>query len=112
LLISEARCLNKAVAYSLLAAILGILLTLLPLITLVEIRAPIRPYPHPLGDEDTFLPSFQLKDLNRIGEGTPPDSNLDLTVLAISFAIAAAIYLLNKRRLSSRDQEYARFNPY
>jgi hypothetical protein len=102
--------LNKAVAYSLLAAILGIVLTLLPLITLVEIWAPIRP--NPLGGEDTFLPFLQLKELDGVSEGTPADSNLDLTVLAIAFAIAAAIYLLNKRRLSSRDQEYARFNPY
>lgn len=101
---------NKAIAYSLLAAVLGIVLTLMPLIMLVEIRLPIRPLP--LGDGNAFLPSFQLKDFHRIGEGTPADSNLDLTVLAISFAIAATIYLLNKHRMSSSDEHYARLYPY
>jgi len=88
-----------------LAVVLGIVLTILPLITLVEVRLQ--------SSQSENLPlSRQLKDLDGVSEGTPADSNLDLTVLAIAFAIAAVIYLINKRRLSSRDQEYARFNPY
>ena len=84
---------NKILVYSAVAVVLGLMLIIVPLITLAEIIA-----------ENHYAPvgSF-CKELEKL-EGTygldaPKYSAADLEIFAISFVIALVVYVLFKRRL-------------
>jgi len=87
--------LKKILLYFLVAVVLGLLLTIIPLITLAEFEA-----------EDHYATFFSLPDqmrkLERPAEGLGKStySSEGIAVFAISFIIAALVYLSLKRRMS------------
>jgi hypothetical protein len=87
------------------AAVLGLALTLVPLFMLAQIR--------PEGDYSTMQPS--LSERMEALEGTygldkPKYTLADIDVFAISFVIALVVYVLFKRKRPDRD--YRRFEPH
>lgn len=97
---------KKILLYSAVAVVLGLLLTLVPLITLAEIRAE---------DHYAMLGSFceQLEKLEGPrGLGGPKYSAADVEVFAISFVIALVVYVLFKRRTPHRDYRWIGPYPY
>jgi hypothetical protein len=92
---------NKTLLYLWAAAILGIMVTIVPLITLIGI-----------GDrnQDEFYTKSLGEGLKRLdgssSSNTPRSDNSDLAVLAISLAIALAVYTVVRRRI---PRDYTEF---
>jgi hypothetical protein len=78
--------------------VLGLLLMLVPLITISEVKA----------NNNFPMPEHLLDQLEKI-EGKY-SSDVDVEVFAISFVIALVAYLLVKSRIPHR--EYERIGPY
>jgi hypothetical protein len=101
----ETDTLKKILLYSAVAVVLGLLLTLVPLITLAEFRA-----------ENSAVYSFQAKmreiETPTYGGDTQTFSAYVLDVLAISFAIALVVYVLFKRRIPHDEYRWIREYPY
>jgi ABC-type dipeptide/oligopeptide/nickel transport system permease component len=103
----EAHTLKKILLYSAVAVVLGLSLILVPLITLVEIRA-----------ENGYLAGTrslpeQLEELEGThGLDTPEYSTYDVKILAFSFVIALVAYMLFKRRTSRQDYLWSGRSPY
>lgn len=87
---------NKTLLYLWTAAILGILVTIVPLITITQIGVGDR------NQSELYTQSLgqSLKRLDgSYSSNTPRSDNLDLAVLAISLAIALAVYTVVRRRI-------------
>lgn len=92
----EADTLKKILLYSAVAVVLGLLLTLVPLIALTGIKAENR-YATPQSLSE------RLKALEgAYGTDTPKYSVADLEISAISFVIALVAYASFKRKMSYR----------
>jgi hypothetical protein len=92
----ETNTLKKILLHSVVAVVLGLLLTLLPLITLAEFKAEnhyeATPYVQSLNE--------QMKRLEgTYGLDKPAYSTADLQILGACFAIALVVYLLFRRRI-------------
>ena len=94
---------KKIPLYLLVAVILGLSLTLVPLATIKAENGYI-----------AIPESIQqrLKTLEGYGSGATTYSDSDVEVLAISFVIALVAYLLFKHRSSRRDREWIRPYPF
>jgi hypothetical protein len=95
----------KILVYCVVAVVLGLTLTLVPLFTLAQIR--------PEGDYSAMQPS--LSERMEALEGTygldePKYTFADIDVFAISFVIALVVYVLFKRKQPDRD--YRRFGTH
>lgn len=99
---------KKTLLYLPAAAILGILVTVVPLITIVEIGS---------GDKRQNAPYASLfsESFGRL-EGhhdLKTSNNSELAVLAIGFVIAFVVYTFVKHRMPSRDHiQPVRIPPY
>jgi hypothetical protein len=96
----ETNTLKKILLYSGVAVVLGLLLTLVPLITLAEFRAE--------NHYDATLYAQSLSGQMKRLEGTygldkPVYSTADLQVLGVCFAIALVVYVLFRRRTPFHD---------
>jgi len=96
----EMDTLKKILLYSGVAVVLGLLLTLVPLITLAEFRAE--------NHYDALLHAQSLPEQMKRLEGTycldkPAYSTADLQVLGVCFAIALVVYVLSRRRTPRHD---------
>jgi len=97
--------LKKILLYLLVAIALGLSLTLIPLITLAEIKT-----------EDHYATFFslpeQMEKLERSADSLdkPTYSSEGVEVFAISFIIASAVYLSLRRRTPRHDYRWIR--PY
>jgi len=92
----EMSTLKKILLYSGVAVVLGLLLTLVPLITLAEFRAE--------NHYDTPVYAQSLSERMKSLEGTyalykPAFSTTDVQVLGVCFAIASVVYVLFRRRI-------------
>jgi hypothetical protein len=95
----------KILLYCVVAVVLGLALTLVPLFTLAQVR--------PEGDYEIMQPS--LSERLEALEGTygldePKYTSADIDVFAISFVVALVVYVLFKRKKPDRD--YRRFRPH
>jgi hypothetical protein len=102
----EADTLKKILVYSAVAVVLGVVLTLAPLIALAGIKA-----------EYHFLMRLPLSEGLEQLEGThgleePKYSISDVEILGFSFVIASVAYLLFKRRTSHHDYRWGRPFPF
>ncbi|MDI6905211.1 MAG: hypothetical protein QMD13_06975 [Candidatus Bathyarchaeia archaeon] len=84
---------KKILVYSAVAVVLGLILTLVPLITLTEIQA-----------ENHYMAGSLSEQLEKL-EGTyglnaPKYSVAELEIFAISFVIALVVYVVFKRSSS------------
>ena len=96
----EMDSLKKILLYSVVAVVLGLLLTLVPLITLAEFRAENQ------YDGRPYVQSFPegMKRLDgTYGLDTPAYSTADLQVIGVCFAIASVVYVLFRRRIHLHD---------
>ena len=87
---------KKILLYSGVAVVLGLLLTLVPLITLAEFR------PENHYDATLYVQSLpeQMKSLEgTYGLDTPAYSTANLQVLGVCFSIALVVYVLFKCRM-------------
>jgi len=98
----EAKALKKILVYSLVAVLLGLSLTLVPLAT---IKAENDYYAMPQSIQERLK---TLEGTHDSGAATYLAS--DLEILAISFVIALVVYLLFKRIIPHHD--YGRIRPY
>lgn len=89
---------NKTLLYSLVAVVLGLVLMLVPLITLGEVKANGAP----------LMSDYFSKQLEKIEQTY--NSDVDLKIFAVSFAIALVVYLFVKHKMGSRD--YGWIGPY
>jgi hypothetical protein len=90
------NALKKILLYSGIAVVLGLLLTLVPLITLAEFRAENH-YDTPLYAKTL---SEGMKNLEgAYGLDKPAYSIADFEALGVCFAIALVVYLLFRRRI-------------
>jgi hypothetical protein len=96
--------LKKTLLYSVTAVVLGLLLTIVPLMTSAETRAG-----NYYGIPKSFSQGFTKLEGSRLGE--PKPVNADLEILAISFTIALVTYILFKRRMPHRDDVWMRLSP-
>ena len=87
----ETKALKALIIYSAVAVVLGLSLTLLPLVTL----ALVKPETH---EKATFSAKVHLDELKGSYEEASEDSLFDFEVLSISFLIALLAYLVIKRR--------------
>jgi len=93
---------KKILVYSAVAVVLGLTLTLVPLIALAGIKA-----------ENHYVMSRSLSQQLEQLEGThgldaPKCTNSDVKILAFSFVIALVVYMLFKRRTSHHDYRWGR----
>jgi len=95
--------LKKTLLYLLAAAILGVLITVVPLIAVAATRIGSSP-------QHAFAPSLGqgLKQLDGGGSSTSQANRSDLTVLGISLFIALLAYTLIGRRAPRRYDLYMR----
>jgi len=99
--------LNKTLLYILAAAILGTLITVVPLIAVAETRAG--------SNQQAKYAPFIGQSLKQLDGNTSTNSEFngsDLTVLAISLIIALLAYTLIGRRAPRRYDLYLRFPPH
>jgi heme/copper-type cytochrome/quinol oxidase subunit 4 len=100
--------LKKTLFYLIVAAILGILITVVPLVTVAETRIGSAPQHAP------SVPSLNqgLKQLDGGGSTTSQLNRSYLTVLIISLIIALLAYTLIGRRAPRRYDLVLRFPPH
>jgi len=97
----EADTLKKILVYSAVAVVLGLALTLVPLITItLAVRV-----------ENHFVMRRSVPEGLEQLEG-PNHSTSDMKILAFSFVIASVAYLLFKRRTSHHDNRWGRPFPF
>jgi hypothetical protein len=98
----EAKALKKILVYSLVAVLLGLSLTLVPLAT-IKAQNSYNAIPQSIQE--------RLKTLEGTHDsGATTYSASDLEIFAISFVIALLVYLLVKHLLPQHD--YGRIRPY
>jgi uncharacterized membrane-anchored protein len=103
---------KKALLYFLTAAVLGILINIIPLITVAQIEG--------RGEKlywiHLLFPSSLGENLGRLeGQSDSKTSTLNnsfLQVATISFVVALAVYVFVRRRIPDRDYSRARFPPH
>lgn len=93
---------RKMLLYMATAVILGLLMTLVPLVTFAKIT------PSHV-DTEAYLFSKSLRELEGVRVDKPTYSYADIEVLAISFVAALIVYLLFKRRMP--HHEFPAFRP-
>jgi branched-subunit amino acid ABC-type transport system permease component len=98
----EARHLRKTLLYTAVAVVLGLSMTLIPLVTLAELK-PENHYAMP----HSF--SRALEGLEGAHVNVQTSSTEDVEVLAVSFAVAFAVYVLFKRRRPRQEYAWFRF---
>lgn len=92
--------LKKTLVYSAIAVILGLLITLVPLIVYTQFTEESK---YDGAQFSNSLPE-QLRKLESPSTNlNVPNSTSDLQILAISFLIAVVMYVLVKRRRPQRD---------
>ena len=96
----ETDTLKKILLYSGVAVVLGLLLTLVPLITLAEFRTENH-YDATLYAQS--LPERMKRLEGTYGLDTPAYSTANLQVLGVCFAIALVVYVLFRRRIPLHD---------
>jgi hypothetical protein len=97
--------LKKALMYFDCGIVLGILITLIPLITLAEFNIENRlPQPRSLSDEFRGIEGSY-------GLGTSRAPVSDLAPLVISFVVAMVAYLLVRRRIPGRYHGFPKMVP-
>ena len=89
---------TKAWLYLVSAVIIGLVLILIPLVTLTELRA-----------DDSFVARMQSLEGNRSSDVAQNPSH-EVDMLAISFFVALAVYALSKRKTPRRS--YKTSSPY
>jgi len=89
---------TKAWLYLASAVIIGLVLILIPLVTLTELRA-----------DDSFVARMQSLEGNRSSDVAQSPSH-EVDMLAISFFVALAVYALSKRKTPRRSCKT--FSPY
>jgi len=94
--------LKKTLLYTAVAVVLGLSMTLIPLVTLAELK-PENHYATP----HSF--SRALEGLEGSHVNTQTSSSADVEVLAVSFAVAFAVYVLFKRRRPHQEHRWFRF---
>ncbi len=99
---------KKTLLYLLAAAILGILITVVPLIAVAETKIGSNPQHASLAP----LLGQGLKQLDGGGSSTSQTNRSDLTVLGISLFIALLAYTLVGRRAPRRYDLYTRLPPH
>jgi len=106
----EANTLRRTLLYSAVAVVIGLLLTLVPLITLAEIKAGYNHYamPSSLSQRMETLEGARA----HFDADTPRYSAYDLEILAFSFVIALVAYVLFKRRTPHHDHRWSGPFPY
>lgn len=82
---------RKVLLYIITAVVLGLLMTLVPLVTFAKITPTHT-------DAEAYLFSKSLRALEGIRASTPTYSHADVEVLVISFVVALIVYILFKRR--------------
>ncbi|MBX5328757.1 MAG: hypothetical protein QHH18_05465 [Candidatus Bathyarchaeota archaeon] len=87
---------RKVLLYAVTAVILGLLITLVPLVTFAKITPAHT-------DAEAHVLSKSLRDLEGLRADTPTYSHADIEVLAISFVVALIAYILLKRRTPYRE---------
>ena len=97
---------KKILLYSAVAVVLGLLLTLVPLITVARIRSD-----HYLAMPKSLPENLETLDGTYSFEGYRY-SAADVNVFAISFVVALVVYMLFKRRKSHRDYRWVGPYPY
>jgi hypothetical protein len=102
----ETDILKKILLYSGVAVVLGLLLTLVPLIALADLRAENQ-------HSASYFSQAKTGDTEvTYGGDTQTFSVYGLDVLAISFAIALVVYVLFKRRISHDEYRWIKGDPY
>jgi hypothetical protein len=93
----EARRMKKTLLYIAIAVILGLSLTIVPLITLAEIKT---------GDTYVMPQSLsgQLEKLEGSHANMTSSNATDVEVLGVSFVIALVVYVVFKPRRPHRDR--------
>lgn len=97
---------RKGLLYLTISAAVGLLVILMPVFTFAAIGD---------GDDLQVVESLSrgLRGLEGAYSLTAPRSPIsDLEVLIVSFAVALFVYLLTRRKLSSRRYEWIRMVPY
>jgi ABC-type uncharacterized transport system permease subunit len=89
---------NKTLLYSLVAVVLGLVLMLVPLITLTEVNA----------NGYSLMPDYFSRQLEKVEQTY--NSDIDLRIFAVSFVIALIAYLWVKHKMPKRD--YGWIGPY
>ena len=97
---------KKILLYSAVAVVLGLLLTLVPLITVARIRSD-----HYLAMPKSLPENLETLDGTYSFEGYRY-SAADVNVFTISFVVALVVYMLFKRRKSHRDYRWVGPYPY
>jgi branched-subunit amino acid ABC-type transport system permease component len=100
----EARALKKILTYFLVAVILGLLLTLVPLAT-IKAENGYNAMPQ------SFREQLKALEGTRDSGGTTYSAS-DVEIFAISFVIALVVYLLVKSRMPHRRHEWTGPYPY
>ena len=96
---------RKGLLYLTISAAVGLLMILIPIFTFTAIGDGVDPQ----GVESL---SRGLRGLEGAYSFTAPASPIsDLEILIVSFAVALFVYLLTKRKLSSRRNEWIRMVP-
>ena len=95
---------RKPLLYMTAAVILGITITLVPLVTLALVRRDIYV-------RSQFLNEFGSLERGSFQSNSSQSYVLDFTVLTVSFVIAMVLYLFVRRRVP-RDFARIRFPPY
>ena len=99
----EAETLKKIPLYLLVAVILGLSLTLVPLVT-INAENGYNAIPQSIQQ--------RLKTLEGYDSGATTYSDSDVKIFAISFAIALIAYLLFKHSSPRRDREWVKPYPF
>jgi len=96
---------RKSLLYLTAAIILGIAMTLTPLIAVALVRQDIS------GNVPRFLGEFGSLERGSYQLNSPESYASDFTVVVVSFVVAVTLYLFVRRRIP-RDFTQVRFPPY
>jgi hypothetical protein len=107
-LLSKAGMLEvkRLLVYVASAVVLGILVTVIPLITFAEVR------------HESFIPSSPWLNENIRGLegysslGAPNSDSFGFTILVVSFVVAMVVYLFVRHRVPRKDLPWARYPVY
>jgi hypothetical protein len=97
--------LKRILIYSALAVILGLVLVLVPLVTLAEI-----------GIQDNYgMPEalyMKLKEVEGARSNMPRFSESDVEVLGMCFVLALAAYVLSRRKMPEHEYRWTGQSPF
>lgn len=97
---------KRLLIYVVSAVLLGILVTVIPLITFAEVK------------HESFIPTSPWLNENIRGLegysslGTPNSDSFGFTILIVSFAVAMVVYFFVRHRVPRHDLPWARYPVY